>query len=257
MTRTSPQRSFGGANIKGTPAMPAASVRNDMRKLKRRLDILALQEYRHRWYWTVLAALFAFTWRSYPSPKVGLANPVFGGQAILWKTRLARRVSAREIPAFDFADDHSHIMENRWIRAVLLECRFSKLLCWYVSTHFVVHGDDHAEGPRRQAFMEQNLIRLAQMLEWCSRTGEPIVLELDANIHKGTWAYHRLMQIIAQYDGRVIGERGVEFLVVFDGLHTRVVVDKSYVLRPRDIGLKTDHEVRCMDHHLESKRNPA
>jgi hypothetical protein len=253
MTRTSPQRSFGGANIKGTPPMSRAAVRSDMRKLKRYLDIIALQEYRHRWYWAVLASLFAFTWRSFPSAKVGLKQPVYGGQAILWKTRLVRKTCSRVIPAFDFDDDNSGIMENRWMRAVLLECRWSKLACWYISTHFVVHGDDYEEGPRRQAFMEQNLIRLAQLLDWCSRTGEPMVLELDANIHPDTWAYFRFMQLVKQHGGRVIGEKGVEFLVVFNGDHTRVVVDQAFVLRPRDYGLKTDHEVRCIAHHLESR----
>ena len=251
--KTSSQRSVGGANIKGTPAMPAASVRNDLKKLKSRLDIIGLQEFRHRWYWLVLGALFGERWRSYPSQKAALKQPVFGGQGILWKSNINRKVHSRQMAAFDFEDDHSGIMENRWIRAVLLEDRISQLACWYISTHFVVHGDDHGEGPRRQAFMEQNLARLALMLDYCSRTGEPMVLELDANIHKGTWAYFRLMQIFEQYGGRVVGEQGVEFLVVFDGDLTRVVVDKAYVLRPRDIGLKTDHEVRCIDHHLESK----
>lgn len=256
MKTTTTQRSFGGANIKGTPPMPAAFVRSDLRKLRRRLDIIALQEFRHRWYWTVLVALFG-RWSSFPSPARALREPVYGGQGLLWKRSVVRRAASLVVPAFDFSLDNSGIMENRWIRAVLLEDCRTLLQCWYVSTHFVVGGDQAGDGARRQQFLRQNLHALDKVLTRCRRSGEPVVLELDANIHYGTWAYAALMAVVEKHHGRVVGAKGVEYLVVFDGLHTRVVVDDAYVISPKAAGLHTDHEVRCIDHHLESTRSPV
>jgi exonuclease III len=243
---------FGGANIKGTPPMPAPSVRNDVRKISKVVDVFLVQEFRHAWYWATIRTLLGALWASYPAFVVGLANPVFGGQAIFWKRKLWKKMNQKVIEAFDFTLDNSGIMENRWIRAVLLADKKTLIDCWFVSAHFVVHGDDAGEGDRREHFMHQNLARLERMLIMLTHSDSPIIFEGDLNLHPGGWAWNDFMALVKKYDGRIIGTNGVEFMVVFDKhCATKVVVEKNYVLTPKAAGLKTDHEVRVMDFHLQ------
>lgn len=247
-----PTMTFGGANIKGTPPMPAKNVRNDVRKISKIVDVFVVQEFRHLWYWATIRTVLGVLWRSYPSFVVGVAQPVYGGQGIFWKRKLWKKVTGKVVEAFDFALDNAGIMENRWIRAALLQCRKTLLECWFMSAHFVVHGDDGGEGDRRQVFMHQNLSRFDKMLSMLTRSDAPIIFEGDLNLHPGGWAWNDFMAIVKKYHGRVIGVQGVEFLVVFDNhCSTKVVVEKNYVLSPKAAGLKTDHEVRVMDFHLQ------
>src|SRR5690349_8796240 len=129
---------FAGANIKGTPAMKARAVRHDMRKLKNRADVIGLQEFKWRWYWQVLIALLGTRWSSFPGLRKGLASPSAAAQALLWKRRLFKRVKTYVAPAFDFRIDTSGIMENRFIRGVLLRARLDNFTAWFLSAHFVV-----------------------------------------------------------------------------------------------------------------------
>lgn len=252
MKRKTTVRSFGGANIKGTPSMPPSAVRNDVNILKARLDIIALQEFKWKWYWRIAGILLDKNWNSFPAFVVGLAKPVKGAQGILWKPKIVKRVGSKEIPAFNFDLPHGGVMDDRWVRAVLLEDIVTMLRCWYVSTHFVVGGDQHGDSARRKLFLNQNINAVDQMLEYCSRTGDAMVLELDANLHQNSWAYAKFVAMLAKHGGRIVGTHGVEYLVVFDGHHAKVVVDRHYVIAPKSAGMKTDHEVRCIDHHLES-----
>lgn len=252
---TTAVRTFGSANIRGNPPMKSAAVQNDVRKISRHVDILATQEFMLRYYWTIIRAVLGPKWRSYPSFIVGIAKPVFGGQGIFWKARLFARRGARVVDAFDFSLDSSGIMDNRWIRAVLLEDKVrTSLRCWYVTMHAVVGGDEASDSERRKRFMQQNLLRLERLLDELIRTGEPIVFGADMNIHKGSWAYAHFVAMVNRLGGRIVGTHGVEFIVVFDGVHTNVKIDKVWSIEPKKAGLKTDHEVRCLDHHLESKK---
>lgn len=232
--------------------MPGSAVKNDVGILKQRLDIVLLQEFEWKWYWRIAAILLDKNWNSFPSFVRGMANPVHGAQGILWKTKINKRVGSKEMPLFNFNLPHAGIMDNRWVRAVNLEDIKTKLRCWYISTHFVVGGDAFGDSARRKHFLTQCIQALDQMLEYCSRTGDAMVFEIDGNLHVDSWAMKSFEAMIEKYNGRVVGPHGVEWMVVFDGTHTNVVVDKSYQLEPRKTGLKTDHEVRCMDHHLES-----
>lgn len=252
MKRTTSIRSAGGANIKGNPKMSAAFVRNDLGILKSRLDIVMLQEFEWTWYWRIAGILLDKNWNSFPSFAVGTAKPVNGAQGILWKSKLVKRVASKEMPAFNFSLAHAGVMDDRWIRAVLLEDIATKLRCWYISTHFVVGGDGKGDSARRKQFLSQNINALDEMLAYCSRTGDAMAFEIDGNLHPDSWAMPAFMAMIKKYGGRVVGPHGVEWMVVFDGPSTKIVVDRSYELEPKKTGLKTDHEVRCMDHHLES-----
>ncbi len=233
--------------------MSAASVRNDLSKLKGKLDIIMLQEFRGTWYWRVLLTLMDRNWRTYPSTRRSVRQPVKGGQAIAWRRKVVRKVRAFSSPAFDFSLDNSGIMENRWINAVLLEDKMSGLRCWYISTHFVVGGDEASDGELRKLFLRQNIEALNDVLGKCLLSGHPVVLGLDANIHKNSQAYYRFMKVLRERGGRVVGTHGVEYLVVFDNEAADVIVDRAYEFQPKGLGLKTDHEVRVIDHHLKGK----
>lgn len=250
--RSTSVRSFGGANIKGNPSMNAAAVKNDVSILKSRLDIVALQEFEWRWYWRIAKILLDKNWNSFPSFVVGMANPVKGAQGILWKSKLVKRVGSKELPLFNFNLPHAGVMDDRWVRAVHLEDIKTKLRCWYISTHFVVGGDAVGDSARRKHFLTQNIQALDQMIEYCSRTGDAMIFEIDGNLHPNSWAMGMFMKMVNSHGGRVVGGHGVEWMVVFDGTASKIVVDNVYQLEPKKVGMRTDHEVRCLDHHLES-----
>lgn len=241
-------RNFGGANIKGTPAMRAKFVRDDLEVLTPKLDIIGLQEFRWPWYYDELINLVADTWKAYPSMEKGLNSPVLGAQGILYDADIFKRKQVAIAEAFDFDVSTAGIMENRWLRAALLEDIETGLCCWYGSGHFVVGADAHGDSEKRKMLMRQNLDRLDRFLARLVRSGHPVVFEIDANIHKGTWAYIELMKILKKHGARVLGPHGVEYLWVIDGKKgTKVVVDRRWELNK---GLHTDHEVRCLRHHL-------
>lgn len=244
--------SVAGANIKGTPSMPASSVRNDVRKISKRVDVMITQEFKWRWYWVVIRTLLGVKWRSFPSFAVGVAQPIKGAQGIFWKKKLFSKVGTKLIEAFDFDLDNAGIMDNRWIRAVCLEDARDKLQCWFVSLHNVVGADASGDSVRRKMFMSENLDRLDTMLGYLTRSDAPIIVEGDFNIHAGTWAYVDLMRLVKKHHGRVVGTHGVEFMIIFDHhCSTKIRTERIYSMNPKEAGLKTDHEVRCLDFHLE------
>lgn len=236
---------FAGANIKGTPSMKAKAVRHDMRKLKRRADVIGLQEFKWRWYWQVLIALVDTKWSSFPGLRQGLRAPSAGAQALLWKRRLFKRVGKYVVPAFDFRIDTSGIMENRFIRGVLLRARADAFTAWFLSAHFVVGGDEDKDGPTRKLLMRQNIAALDQALTYMRRTGYPIMGELDANIHRGTWAYVEFMKVMTHHGARMYGEHGVEYAFVIPGRKGRFTDVKPSRIKPDE--LATDHEVRLLE----------
>lgn len=234
---------FAGANIKGTPSMKGWRVRKDLRTLRGKADIIGLQEFKWEWYWRVLAALLV-RWSTHPGKARGLAHPVLGAQAILWKRKLFKRVQVYTREGFDFRMENGGIMDNRWIRAVLLQARQDLFTAWYLSTHFAV-GGDRADSPvRRKEFLRNNLFQLDQALADLRRTGYPIMGSLDANIHRGTWAYAQFMRIMEHHGATVHGEHGVEYSFTIPGRHGEFVD-----VQPSRIGtdqLETDHEVRLL-----------
>lgn len=245
--KTTP-RNFGGANIKGTPAMRAKLVRADLKLLTPKLDIIGLQEFRWPWYWDELEDLVGDTWKGFPSMEKGLNSPVLGAQGILFDASLNKRKKTMIAPSFDFDVDTSGIMENRWFRGALLEDRETGLCCWYGSGHNVVGGDAGGDSAKRKMLLRQNLERLDAFLGKMVKSGHPVVFEIDANIHKDSWAYPILMGILKKHGARVLGPHGVEFLWVINGKNgVKVEVVRRWEL---NAGLNTDHEVRCVRHRL-------
>lgn len=235
---------FAGANIKGTPSMRASSVRHDLKRLRKETDVFGVQEFKWIWYWRVVTALLV-NWRTYPSKRKGILHPVNGAQAIFWKRRLFRRIRAHGAPAFDFSFSSRGIMNNRWIRAVLLEAREDKFRAWFLSTHFVVGGDNSKDGPRRKEFLHQNITALNDTLTVLRRTGYPIMGEIDANIHRGTWAYDEFMEMMNRHGAKFHGHHGVEYSFTIDGPKGKFTRVKSRVIPSNE--LRTDHEVRVLD----------
>lgn len=236
---------FAGANIKGTPSMKAASVVHDMRLLMKTASVFVVQEYKWKWYWQAASALAGVLWGSFPGVKTGISAPIVGAQAIFWKRALWLKVHTFSYPAFNFREDNAGIMDNRWIRAVLLKSKKNGFTAWFVTTHFVVGGDEMSDGPQRKEFMQQNINRLDHVLEKLQNTGYPIMGELDANIHKGTWAYAEFMSMMHKHGAKFHGELGVEYSFTINGrFGTFTGVDASVIPTSK---LKTDHEVRVLD----------
>lgn len=250
MKVTTSQRTFAGANICGNPEMNKGAVRHDMKIIVAIAHVIGLQEFEWKPYWKLVFAWLSIKWGSFPAARLGLTHPVQGAQGLLWRKRLYKQVQTYLHPLFDFKLPHAGISDDRWIRAVLLEDIVTKLRCWYASTHFIVHGDDAKPGSERYKLMQQCLVALEDLIIFLQSTGEAFVIEFDGNIHQGTWAYRELMHIFEIHHCITHGDLGVEFLVTGAGDKTNVVVDRVFTIPTSR--LKTDHEVRCINHHLES-----
>lgn len=236
---------FAGANIKGTPSMKAPSVMHDMRLLMNIAGVFVVQEFKWKWYWRVAGALMTTLWGSFPSTKDGLGNPIKGAQAIFWERKTWKKLRTFSYPAFEFSEPNAGIMDNRWIRAVLLKNKKGLFTSWFLTTHFVVGGDELGDGPQRKKFMQQNIDRLDYVLDRLQNTGYPICGELDANIHKGTWAYAEFMSMMHKHGATFHGDKGVEFSFTINGRHgTYSNVIPSVIPTSK---LKTDHEVRVLN----------
>lgn len=235
---------FAGANIKGTPSMTARSVAHDMTLLMRTAGVFVVQEFKWKWYWKVAGILMAAAWGSFPGKTNGLGHPILGAQAIFWKRSLFTLVDTFSTPAFDFGLDNAGIMDNRWIRAALLKRKRDLFTAWYLTTHFVVGGDEAGDGPLRKKFMKQNIHRLDHVLTKLQNSGFPIIGELDANIHRGTWAYEEFIAMLRKHGATLHGEHGVEYAFTINGRYgtfTEVIPDVIPTSK-----LKTDHEVRVL-----------
>lgn len=251
--RRTGRRRFVGANIKGTPAMPRRKVAQDLRVIRNRADAYGLQEFRWRGYWLALAANLSPVgedkWRSYPNVIKGAAAPVRGAQGIGWKARYWRCVGRR---CTVLHEGVAKVSESRYLRAALLADRkHAGLRAWHGSTHNVVGGDEAGDGPLRKAMLSDNLTALAKFLDELLATGDAVIFQLDANIHKGTPAYRRLVQIVESRGGKFHGEHGIEYLFTIDGDRTRVVVERDFVIRPGV--LNTDHEARGIVYRLVAR----
>lgn len=232
-----------GANIRGTPPMPAPKVKQDLTVLKRVADIILVQEFRWSWYWRVMS-LTLIGWGSFPGQVSGKDNPTNGGQAIFWKRRLFKLMDRYLAPAFDFALDNAGIMENRFIRAALLRAKKDGFTAWYLSTHFVVGGDESGDGSRRKVFMHQNIDALDKALTHMQRTGYPIMGELDANIHKNSEAYDEFMKMMRSHGATFHGEKGVEYAFTINGRRGTWTKVRPDTIPTSE--LNTDHETRLL-----------
>lgn len=229
--------------------MRARAVRADLHALRERADVVMLQEFKWPWYWSAASrVLGARKWASAPGFAAGLRASVRGAQGIMWHRRVWRRVDSRTWPAFDFDVDTSGIMENRWIRAVLLEDRRTSQRCWFLSTHFVVGGDRLDDGPVRRALLADNMRRIGSALAALASTGHPIVGELDANIARNSAAYRAWASVLASHGATVHGAHGVEYLFTVDGITTTVEPVDSWTISTDD--LNTDHETRGLTFRL-------
>lgn len=246
---------FLGANIKGTPAMPAKAVAEDLELLRRNASVIVTQEFRWPWYWrTARKALQRLRkrdpWRSSPGFAKGLAQPVKAAAAVMWLSSRWKRLDAKTEKLHDGA---AGISEDRYLNAALLAEKPTGLAWWVGTCHAVVGGDERTDGPLRQAILEHDLMRLASFVRTLQRTGHPVVIEADLNIHPGTWAYRELMQILTAQGGRLVGVHGVEYLMIFDDdTDVQAEVVRSWEIPTRR--LNTDHEVRGATLRLVRRR---
>lgn len=235
---------FIGANIKGTPSMSSASVRHDLRVLKRRADIFGVQEFRWTWYWRSAVDVLSVLWRSFPRRTRGIKDSVFSAQALFWKASRFKRIRSYSRPAFDFKTYHADIMNDRWIRAILLQGRDDGFTAWFLTTHFVVGGDSADDDRRRKELMLQHITAFMRALTDLKATGYPIMGEIDANILPKTWAYDAFMKVLRDAGARVYGDHGREYAFMIQGGKGKFLKVEHSVIP--DSALRTDHEARVL-----------
>jgi hypothetical protein len=273
-----PWRRFVGANIKGTPAMSADKVGADVEVLRRTASIVVTQETRWSWYWRRIGRVLAIVlqgrpprrrrraalsdrWKTAPGIAKAIARPGRAASAVMWKGRHWGR--ARTMVRLLHRGARK-ITEARWLRAVLLVDWDTQLGVWAGTCHFVV-GADGRDDRRRRDFAKRRRILLRDLDRFDAflgdlvATGHPVLFQLDANIGPTSEDEIRaqLIAIIRRRGGRVIGFRGVEWLIVIDGADVEVEVRDpgGWIIRAKARGgrLNTDHEARGVTFRLVRK----
>lgn len=239
---------FIGQNIKGNPEMTGPHVGHDLKADRKRADVLVSQEFEWSLYWRVLAAVLP-KWRTFPAKAQGLRRPVFSGQPVMWRRRLFRRGRTWQRLAHK---GKAGLSDTRFLRAVELFDRATKLGFIVGGTHNVVGGDAAHDGALRKAMLAGDLDHLEKLLEELVATGLPIIWEEDGNIHKATAAYRRLREIVESHGGTFHGELGVEYLFTIPGKTTVIEVEKDFTV-PVKI-LFTDHEGRGIDFRVVPRK---
>jgi hypothetical protein len=264
MNLESERRRFVGMNVRGTPAMNGDQVEHDLETAAKECGVLALQEFKWRWYWLRLRKALkrgsSGSWATYPAVSVGLARPVFAAQAIAWRKGQWRRRGARRLELHRGA---AGISETRQLRAVLLEDRTSGLASWFGTTHFVVGGDNATDGRIRKAIMLQDLVQLEKFLAGLVATGFPGVFQLDANLTPSSHVWPAFQRLLRRQGCTIHGVRGVEYLITWQGRWTPgpdqrgrqsrggIKAETDFVIPTKR--LKTDHEARGLVFRLTSE----
>lgn len=260
---------LAGMNIKGNPPMRAAKVAEDLEQGQQVAEVIVTQEMRWTWYFRQVARILkprqfddgrtrpGPSWGHAPRLSKAVAAPVFAAQAVFWRADLLRR---RQTLTHRLHRGRAKISESRQLRAVLLQDREHDdrdMAFWAGTTHFVVGADAAGDGPIRQDILyDEDLPRFDRWLETMAATGHPIIVELDANIHRGSAAYDDLLAIVHHHGGRIVGEHGVEYLIVIPGSNgVRVDVLGHGTIPTRK--LNTDHEGRLVTFRLRKPRKMA
>ena len=233
---------FLGMNIKGTPSMRQSKVEHDLDIAKAKADVLVVQEFRWPWYFSAAKKVMSsaeIAWGTSPGVNHGYVRPVAGAQGVMWLRERFKRLRTRHALAHAGV---AGVSESRFLRACLLRDRETGIKGWFGTTHFVVGGDEFTDSNRRKAIMAGDLIALDKFLTGLKRGGHPILFQLDANIHKGSWAYAEFMRILRKHGATVHGEHGVEYLFTINGRKAQVEVRNDWIIPTSR--LETDHEGR-------------
>lgn len=239
---------FVGMNIKGNPPMKYRKVKHDLQVAKRYASVIAVQEFRWPWYWAAASRVLK-NFNSYPSKKVGFLRPVFSGQAIFWRKDKYTKVDSR---TWMLHKGVRKVSEDRRLRAVLLKPKFSANKVWYLTGHNVVGGDEKTDSLQRRVILSKDIGVLDTALLELTQTGYPIVGQLDANIHLGSHAYEYFVDILDEYNARIMGQHGVEFLFVINGKDNNIFVNEYGIIPTSK--LNTDHEGRTLSFSLRNRK---
>lgn len=248
-----PWLQFAGTNERGTPPMRKERVKADMDHLMKAFDSVVVCEFKWDYYWDALEDLFnrqGNRWASFPGVKQGKRMPVASAQPNLWNGAVfSRDKSKRALCHLG----HAGISESRWFRASLLNHKASLLKHWELVGHFVVGGDQDGDGPKRKKILRNNIRRFVRFIRKLKKTGHAIIGQLDANIHKGGWAFPLWVREMKKVGAEFHGEMGIEYLFTIDShSRTKIKVRKAFRVNPKKAGgpLWTDHETRAIEYML-------
>jgi len=242
---------FAGMNIKGTPSMPRAAVEHDLMVARRNASVLVTQEFRWPWYFAAahkVLGRYKAPWGSSPGFRSGRLRPVSGAQSVKWNTNDWKRLRTHRALLHEGVGG---VSESRALRAVLLKDTDTRLRCWFGTTHFVVGGDEQSDSPLRKRIMRIDLLAFDEFIADLKVGGHPIIFQMDANIHRGSWAYTELLAIIEKHGGTIHGDHGVEYLLTFPGKRIDIEVKDDWIIPTSR--LRTDHEGRGITARLVAK----
>lgn len=254
MTQTNLQTewlTFGGMNIKGTPRMSVPRVSSDLQWLADTYNSAVVSEFKWDYYWGRARTILGHDreWESNPSFDRGKAAPVVSAQANFWENDIFNKKRAKRALCHI---GRGGISETRFIRGTLLDHIDTGLKHWEVVAHFVPGGDEATDEPLRKKILRNNIRRFVRFVQKLVKGGHAILGQLDANIHRGTWAFTEFVTRMEAIGAEFIGELGVEYLFKIDGERVKVETGKPVSLLPKSRGgvLETDHESRGMHYRL-------
>ena len=231
---------FTGQNIKGTPQMSAAKVRQDLKVIKHPGQVFAFQEFKWPTYWAALATVMpnkTFAWR--PSGYLGPRS----SQPVLWRRHGFKK---KNVKVVKLHEGHGTVTQARYIRGVLLQHKESGYAAWFCSTHWVV-GGSRVNSPRvNKLLYAQDKQKTTAFLTELAETGHPVLLHADLN-SQGL----ALPLKIAGRPVRYWGEKDVIYTITIDGEKTKIVNgDLKYIPLSE---LNTDHRGRELTFRLSQE----
>lgn len=246
MMKRNPKHRFIGANIKGTPKMQDASVRHDLKKIRRNASVFVAQEFKWPSYWRVADSVLK-AWKSAPK---NFLTEALSAQPVFWDPK---KWEVLDVRTTRIHPETAGVSLARYGRAALLRCRKTGRTCWFFTTHLIVSGDMRHDPALRRGLLDSGIGNMAHFIAHLKRVlPAPIIGQLDANIGRGSAAMVGFQTTLKGLGARFVGEQHVEFLFVIDGEDTKVRVVNGWVIPAKR--LRTDHEARGLTFQLVSKR---
>lgn len=245
-----------GMNINDNPPMSGAEVAADLEvaRDRYRAHVIVTQEMRWSWYFRQVGKILrrrrrqpagTRRWKHSPGLARAIAAPNAAAQAVFWRDDLLER---RRTLRRRLHKGYRKISEARQLRGVLLQDRDHPddpdMAWWNGTTHFVRGGDEHRDPKlHKRILLQEDLPAFNRWIRDMLKSGHPAVVQLDANIRKGAAAYDDFLAVVHRHGGRVVGEHGIEYLLVFQGTNG-VKLDVRKAWRIPKSRLHSPHEGR-------------
>lgn len=158
-------------NVMGTPAMPYKRVVHDLRVVKGKdPTVVALQEFKWKWYWAGILRVFGLSWGKFPSMFLGPRS----SQPILWHRSTLRKIRSDRVRVHVA----SEWTQERFLNCVLFEIKATGYRFWVTNTHLVPNPDP---GTLRYAIWRRGMRIIRNRVSDLLETGHPMICVGDYN----------------------------------------------------------------------------